>query len=133
MESISAVVFIFNSGDIAAGDDGKIYAFGNALVSNEGDITADLDGIYIEEGGIVTNEGTIDAQNDGIAVEDDGAIITTGDVSGGETGIRGGDGDQFVVIDATVQGGTNAVDTAGGDDEVRTTSTASISGDVQLW
>jgi len=141
-------------GNITAANGAGIYIVGGGNVTSAGDITADWDGIYIGGGNVnstgdisaangsgifiwydgdVKSEGNIDAGANGIYVGGNGVIDVLGSVHGDDVGIAGGEGEQVVLIEAVVSGGSGvAVSTGGGNDRVYLSGNAVVSGDIRM-
>jgi hypothetical protein len=122
---------VTTDGTVYGGEAFGIYVGGNGNVTNFGSVTGINTGIYVSGNGNVTSTGTVAGGNDGISVGGDGEINVHSVL--GNVGIRGGDGDQIVVIDAVVIGtGGTAVDLGGGADRVNLRNGVDIVGDIRM-
>src|SRR5690606_1655498 len=123
---------VTSAGNISAGLYG-IYIWIDGNVDSTGNITAGGSGIYIGGNGDVKSAGDITAGGTGIYVGGNGVIDVLGNVHGDDIGIAGGNGEQVVLIDAVVSGGSGvAVSTGGGNDRVHLDGNAVVSGDIRM-
>ena len=125
---------VTSTGDITAGLDG-IYIDGTGNVTSNGDIIADGDGIYIDGTGNVTSTGNIDAGSDGKRSIDNGDVTSTGDITAGLDGIYiDGNGNVTTLIgDIVADESTASLSVATATSPTREPSTSPCRRNLHLW
>lgn len=77
---------VLNNGSIVSGANGVNFDGNSSALTNNGGITATVDGLRFQDGSVVTNGGTISASDDGLDGQDSNTITNNGTITSAGSG-----------------------------------------------